>query len=125
MRLLRALVAPAMPRVSKPIIDGVVAWITRHSGKLAGIRKRHSKARYFRTSWTAPGARRRAGWRRCLQGSEFRHAGVAYAGGGRMVIQNIRFTIHQYEKEALIGSDRVEKRPTEGQIPLDGIDLRE
>ena len=38
-RLLRALLPLAMPWVSKVIIDGVVAWITRRSGILAGIWK--------------------------------------------------------------------------------------
>src|SRR5674476_32419 len=38
-RLFRALLPLAMLWVSKLIIDGVVAWITRHSGNLAGIWK--------------------------------------------------------------------------------------
>ena len=37
------------------------------------------------------------------QGSGFRHVGFAYAGGGRVVIQNIRFTLHPDEKFTLIG----------------------
>ena len=38
-RLFRALLLLAMLWVSKLIIDGVVAWITRHSGNLVGIWK--------------------------------------------------------------------------------------
>src|SRR5664280_1252686 len=38
-RLFRALLPLAMLWVSKLIIDGVVAWITRRSGNLAGIWK--------------------------------------------------------------------------------------
>src|ERR1035441_9890610 len=38
-RLFRALLPLAMLWVSKLIIDGVVAWITRHSGNLVGIWK--------------------------------------------------------------------------------------
>src|SRR5450631_3908232 len=38
-RLFRALLPLAMLWVSKLIIDGVVGWITRHNGNLAGIWK--------------------------------------------------------------------------------------
>jgi hypothetical protein len=56
LRLLRALLPLAMLGVSKPIVNGVVACITRHSGNLAGMRKGHSKSGYTTTSWMAPGA---------------------------------------------------------------------
>jgi ATP-binding cassette subfamily B protein len=70
------------------------------------------------------------------QGFEFRHVGFAYAGSDRMVIQNINFTLHPSEKLALIGENGAGKTtlvkllarlydPTEGQILLDGTDLRE
>ena len=70
------------------------------------------------------------------QGFEFRHVGFAYAGSDRMVIQNISFTLHPDEKLALIGENGAGKTtlvkllarlydPTEGQILLDGTDLRE
>jgi ATP-binding cassette subfamily B protein len=70
------------------------------------------------------------------QGFEFRHVGFAYAGSDRMVIQNISFTLHLDEKLALIGENGAGKTtlvkllarlydPTEGQILLDGRDLRE
>ena len=62
--------------------------------------------------------------------------GFAYAGSDRMVIQNISFTLHPDEKLALIGENGAGKTtlvkllarlydPTEGQILLDGTDLRE
>jgi len=62
--------------------------------------------------------------------------GFAYAGSDRMVIQNISFTLHPNEKLALIGENGAGKTtlvkllarlydPTEGQILLDGTDLRE
>jgi hypothetical protein len=56
LRLLRALLPLAMLGVSKPIVNGVVAWITRHSGNLGGIRQRDCKTGYTTTSWMAPGA---------------------------------------------------------------------
>src|ERR1022692_2066121 len=70
------------------------------------------------------------------QGFEFRHVGFAYAGSDRMVIQNINFILHPDEKLALIGENGAGKTtlvkllarlydPTEGQILLDGTDLRE
>jgi len=70
------------------------------------------------------------------QGFEFRHVGFAYAGSDRMVIQDINFTLHLDEKLALIGENGAGKTtlvkllarlydPTEGQILLDGKDLRE
>jgi ATP-binding cassette subfamily B protein len=70
------------------------------------------------------------------QGFEFRHVGFAYAGSDRMVIQDINFTLHLDEKLAVIGENGAGKTtlvkllarlydPTEGQILLDGTDLRE
>jgi ATP-binding cassette subfamily B protein len=70
------------------------------------------------------------------QGFEFRHVAFAYAGSDRMVVQNINFILHPNEKLALIGENGAGKTtlvkllarlydPTEGQILLDGIDLRE
>jgi ATP-binding cassette subfamily B protein len=69
-------------------------------------------------------------------GFEFRNVGFAYSGSERMVIQNINFSLHPNEKLALIGLNGAGKTtltkllarlydPTEGQILLDGIDLRE
>jgi ATP-binding cassette subfamily B protein len=74
--------------------------------------------------------------RKFRQGFEFRQVGFAYAGSERMVVQNINFTLHVNEKLALIGENGAGKTtlvkllarlydPTEGQILLDGIDLRE
>jgi ATP-binding cassette subfamily B protein len=70
------------------------------------------------------------------QGFEFRGVGFAYAGSDHMVIQNISFILHPDEKLALIGENGAGKTtlvkllarlydPTEGQILLDGTDLRE
>lgn len=70
------------------------------------------------------------------QGFEFRNVAFAYAGSDRMVVQNINFTLHPNEKLALIGENGAGKTtlvkllarlydPTEGQILLDGTDLRE
>ena len=70
------------------------------------------------------------------RGFEFRNVGFAYAGSDRMVVQNINFMLHPNEKLALIGENGSGKTtlvkllarlydPTEGQILLDGTDLRE
>jgi ATP-binding cassette, subfamily B, bacterial len=70
------------------------------------------------------------------QGFEFRNVAFAYAGSDRMVVQNINFTLHPNEKLALIGENGAGKTtlvkllarlydPTEGEILLDGTDLRE
>jgi ATP-binding cassette subfamily B protein len=69
-------------------------------------------------------------------GTEFRHVAFAYSGSDRIVIQNINFSLHPNEKLALLGMNGAGKTtltkllarlydPTEGQILLDGIDLRE
>ena len=60
----------------------------------------------------------------------------AYPGSEKHVVQNINFTLYRHEKVALIGENGAGKTtlvkllarlydPTEGQILLDGIDLRE
>jgi ATP-binding cassette subfamily B protein len=70
------------------------------------------------------------------QGFEFRNVAFAYAGSDRKVVQNISFVLHPNEKLALIGENGAGKTtlvkllarlydPTEGQILLDGTDLRE
>jgi len=70
------------------------------------------------------------------QGFEFRNVAFAYSGSERVVIQNISFCLHPNEKLALIGENGAGKTtlvkllarlydPTEGQILLDGVDLRE
>jgi ATP-binding cassette subfamily B protein len=70
------------------------------------------------------------------QGFEFRNVAFAYSGSDRMVVQHINFCLHPNEKLALIGENGAGKTtlvkllarlydPTEGQILLDGIDLRE
>ena len=73
---------------------------------------------------------------RSAQGFEFRNVAFAYAGSDRVVVQNINFRLHPHEKLALIGENGAGKTtlvkllarlydPTEGQILLDGVDLRE
>jgi ATP-binding cassette subfamily B protein len=70
------------------------------------------------------------------RGFEFRNVGFNYAGSDRMVVQNINFSLHPDEKLALIGENGAGKTtlvkllarlydPTEGQILLEGTDLRE
>uniref|UniRef100_Q01Y17 ABC transporter related n=1 Tax=Solibacter usitatus (strain Ellin6076) TaxID=234267 RepID=Q01Y17_SOLUE len=70
------------------------------------------------------------------RGFEFRNVGFHYPGSPKQVVQNISFTLHHHEKVALIGENGAGKTtlvkllarlydPTEGQILLDGIDLRE
>ena len=69
-------------------------------------------------------------------GFEFRNVAFAYPGSDRMVVQNINFRLHRSEKLRLIGENGAGKTtlvkllarlydPTEGQILLDGVDLRE
>jgi len=70
------------------------------------------------------------------EGFEFRNAGFAYPGSDRMVVEHINFRLHPGEKVALIGENGAGKTtlvkllarlydPTDGQILLDGVDLRE
>ena len=69
-------------------------------------------------------------------GFEFRNVSFAYPGTTRRVLNNFTFTLHPRERVALIGENGQGKTtivklitrlydPTEGQILLDGIDLRE
>jgi ATP-binding cassette, subfamily B, bacterial len=70
------------------------------------------------------------------QGFEFRNVSFAYPGTERMVLKNFDLTLSPGERIALIGENGQGKTtvvklitrlydPTEGQILLDGIDLRE
>jgi ATP-binding cassette, subfamily B, bacterial len=70
------------------------------------------------------------------RGFEFRNVSFAYPGTTRRVLKNFNFTLSPGERVALIGENGQGKTtvvklitrlydPTEGQILLDGIDLRE
>ncbi|HEX4038339.1 MAG TPA: ABC transporter ATP-binding protein [Acidobacteriaceae bacterium] len=70
------------------------------------------------------------------RGFEFRNVSFAYPGTTRMVLRNFNFTIQPGERIALIGENGQGKTtvvklitrlydPTEGQILLDGVDLRD
>ena len=70
------------------------------------------------------------------RGFEFRNVSFAYPGTQRMVLKNFNFTIEPGERVALIGENGQGKTtvvklitrlydPTEGEILLDGVDLRE
>jgi len=70
------------------------------------------------------------------RGIEFRNVSFSYPGNARLVLDRINFTLHTDERLALIGENGQGKTtivklitrlydPTEGQILLDGIDLRE
>jgi ATP-binding cassette subfamily B protein len=71
-----------------------------------------------------------------VQGVEFRNVSFSYPGNSRKVLDRINFKLHTNERLALIGENGQGKTtivklitrlydPTEGQILLDGIDLRE
>jgi ATP-binding cassette subfamily B protein len=70
------------------------------------------------------------------RGFEFRNVSFAYPGTERRVLKNFNFTIQPGERVALIGENGQGKTtvvklitrlydPTEGEILLDGVDLRE
>ena len=71
-----------------------------------------------------------------LKGFEFRNVSFAYPGTERVVLSNFNFSLHPRDRVALIGENGQGKTtvvklitrlydPTEGEILLDGIDLRE
>lgn len=71
-----------------------------------------------------------------LRGFEFRNVSFVYPGTTREVVKNLNFTLAPGERVALVGENGQGKTtivklitrlydPTEGQILLDGIDLRE
>jgi ATP-binding cassette subfamily B protein len=70
------------------------------------------------------------------QGIEFRNVSFAYPGTTRLVLKDFNFHLHPGERVALIGENGQGKTtivklitrlydPTQGQILIDGIDLRE
>jgi ATP-binding cassette, subfamily B, bacterial len=74
--------------------------------------------------------------KRIMRGIEFRNVSFSYPGNPRMVLDQINFTLHTGERLALIGENGQGKTtivklitrlydPTEGEILLDGIDLRD
>jgi ATP-binding cassette subfamily B protein len=70
------------------------------------------------------------------RGFEFRNVSFAYPGSSRLILKSLDFTLQPGERVALIGENGQGKTtivklitrlfdPTEGQVLLDGIDLRE
>jgi ATP-binding cassette subfamily B protein len=70
------------------------------------------------------------------QGVEFRNVSFSYPGNSRLILDHINFFLHPGERLALIGENGQGKTtivklitrlydPTEGQILLDGVDLRD
>jgi ATP-binding cassette subfamily B protein len=71
-----------------------------------------------------------------VRGFEFRNVSFCYPGGSRLILDRMNFRLRPGERVALIGENGQGKTtivklitrlydPTEGQILLDGIDLRE
>ncbi len=71
-----------------------------------------------------------------VQGFEFRNVSFRYPGNSRLVLNGLNFHLHPGERVALIGENGEGKTtivklitrlydPTEGQVLLDGVDLRE
>jgi ATP-binding cassette subfamily B protein len=69
-------------------------------------------------------------------GVEFRNVSFSYPGNSRLILDHINFQLHPAERLALIGENGQGKTtivklitrlydPTEGQILLDGVDLRD
>ncbi len=71
-----------------------------------------------------------------VRGFEFRNVSFAYPGSSRLILNRLNFHLHLRERVALIGENGQGKTtivklitrlydPTEGQVLLDGVDLRE
>jgi len=71
-----------------------------------------------------------------VRGFEFRNVSFRYPGNSRLVLNGLNFHLHPGERVALIGENGEGKTtivklitrlydPTEGQVLLDGVDLRE
>jgi ATP-binding cassette subfamily B protein len=71
-----------------------------------------------------------------LRGFEFRNVSFHYPGSTRLILNQLNFQLHPSERVALIGENGQGKTtivklitrlydPTEGQVLLDGVDLRE
>jgi len=71
-----------------------------------------------------------------VRGFEFRNVSFSYPGTSRLILNRLNFHLHPQERVALIGENGQGKTtivklitrlydPTEGQVLLDGVDLRE